>query len=97
MLIGEFNLLSFQIYWQLLQSGMSLKGIHSGHRLLPGGLYCKSQRGLEMISVFHLPLATAKYYSKWQKALRVTPTTYHPCLTFEPDRVKSKYQSADPI
>lgn len=76
MLIGEFKLVSFQICCQLLQSGVSVEGIHSGHRSLPGGHYCKSQRGLEMISVFHLPLAAAQRYSKWQKkcsrmALRV--------------------------
>lgn len=102
MLIGEFKLVSFQICCQLVQSGVSVEGIHSGHRSLPGGHYYKSQRGLEMISVFHLTLAAAQRYSKWQKtcsrmALRVFPSHPLPCLTFERDRVKSKYQSADPI
>lgn len=64
MLIGQFKVLSFQICWQVLQSGIRLEGIHGGHFLVPGEHYCKSQRRLEVISGFHLTLATAH----WQMA-----------------------------
>lgn len=65
------NLLGFASIWHEYR-------IHSGHCLLAAGHYCKLQRGLEIISVFHLPLATVRRYCKWQKnysrmALRVTP------------------------